>query len=105
MCQSTSNGEISMRSNSAWLFLVVTVLCVQPSQSENGTPAKVTVPKRTTPVQQERTTAVQQAKLSLPIPDNSLWLRYYQAGEDASLTQHDAGLAKKYWMAAKAGLD
>jgi len=44
-------------------------------------------------------------KLNLPIADNSLWFRYYQAGEDASLTQHDPDLAKKYWMAAISELE
>jgi hypothetical protein len=39
-------------------------------------------------------------KLNLPEPDSSLWFRYYQAGEDASITRHDQALAKRYWLAA-----
>lgn len=44
-------------------------------------------------------------KLKLPFGDNSLWFRYYQAGEDASITHHDNDLAKKYWMASLAELE
>lgn len=60
-----------------------------------GAPITITRPKMVIPPQ----------KLNLPIVDNSLWFRYYQAGEDASLTQHDPDLAKRYWMAAIAELE
>jgi hypothetical protein len=44
-------------------------------------------------------------KLDLPEADYSLWYRYYQAGEDASITHHDLELAKKYWLAALSELE
>lgn len=46
-----------------------------------------------------------QVKLKLPVSDSSLWFRYYQAGEEASLTRHDKDLAKKYWMASLSELE
>ncbi len=42
--------------------------------------------------------------LNLPVPDNSLWFRYYKAGEQADL-KHDGDTAKKYWMASLAELE
>ena len=42
--------------------------------------------------------------LNLPVPDNSLWFRYYKAGEQADL-KHDVDTAKKYWMASLAELE
>jgi hypothetical protein len=42
--------------------------------------------------------------LKLPVPDNSLWFRYYKAGEEADL-RHETGKAKKYWMASLAELE
>lgn len=38
-------------------------------------------------------------ELVLPVPDNSLWFRYYKAGESASFSGNKA-LAHKYWLAS-----
>ncbi|HEY9732425.1 MAG TPA: hypothetical protein V6C89_10965 [Drouetiella sp.] len=43
-------------------------------------------------------------ELVLPVPDNSLWFRYYKAGESASFGGNKA-LAHKYWMASLAELE
>ncbi len=44
-------------------------------------------------------------KLDLPEKNNSLWNRYYEAGEDAIVTRHDPTLAKQYYMASLAELE
>ncbi|MBS1956820.1 MAG: hypothetical protein JST89_21705 [Cyanobacteria bacterium SZAS-4] len=43
-------------------------------------------------------------ELVLPVPDNSLWFRYYKAGESASFSGNKT-LAHKYWMASLAELE
>ncbi len=43
-------------------------------------------------------------ELVLPVPDNSLWFRYYKAGESAAFSGNKA-LAHKYWMASLAELE
>jgi hypothetical protein len=43
-------------------------------------------------------------ELVLPVPDNSMWFRYYKAGESASFSGNKA-LAHKYWMASLAELE
>ena len=45
-----------------------------------------------------------QKALELPVPDNSLWFRYFKAGEEAGL-KHDSDKAKKYWMASLSELE
>lgn len=48
--------------------------------------------------------AARPGELVLPVPDNSLWFRYYKAGEAAKL-KNDQKLAMKYWMASLAALE
>ncbi len=68
-----------MRLKTGWLAILVVTIFSAPAWADN--------------------------KLTLPIADGSLWVRYYQAGEDASVKHHDAELAKKYWMASLAELE
>lgn len=82
---------------------------VQPTQRNLSTPASDMVPVGVGPggrqILVKKSPDHGPVKLKLPFADNSLWMRYYQAGEDASISKHDNDLAKKYWMASLAELE
>ncbi len=86
------------------LFIVTTSFIF--SQGAFAAPKTSPVAKKQQPAQTSTASInkVATAKLKLPFPDSSLWFRYYQAGEDASLAKHD-DVAKKYWMASLAELE
>jgi hypothetical protein len=57
------------------------------------------------PIMMKRPPVHGPTKLDLPEKNNSLWYRYYEAGEDAAVTRHDPTLAKKYYMASLTELE
>ncbi len=85
-----------------WSILIftglVTLAC--PAYADEGHIGILSMPRFDTKIGAKRNSG----KLELRTPDNSLWFRYYQAGEDASLA-HDAVKAKQYWMASLSELE
>lgn len=71
-------------------------------------PGMMYVPGKVLPVRRPMNTHVgtnhRVGELILPVPDNSLWFRYYKAGESASFSGNKV-LAHKYWMASLAELE
>ncbi len=71
-------------------------------------PGMMYVPGKILPVPRPMNTHVgtnhRAGELILPVPDNSLWFRYYKAGESAAFSGNKA-LSHKYWMASLAELE
>lgn len=71
-------------------------------------PGMMYVPGKILPVPRPTNTHVgpkhRIGELVLPVPDNSMWFRYYKAGESASFSGNKS-LAHKYWMASLAELE
>jgi hypothetical protein len=95
------------------LLIVVSLSLAQSAFSQNqSAPQRANQPKspagraRGGPVATTAPQKVGKTKLdqTLPMPNNSLWCRYYSAGEDASI-KNDEALAKKYYMASLAELE
>lgn len=75
----------------------------QPTPTRKLPPGIMYVPGKILPVPRPMNTHVgpkhRVGELVLPVPDNSLWFRYYKAGESASFSGNKA-LAHKYWIAS-----
>lgn len=80
----------------------------QPAPSRKLPPGMMYVPGKILPVPRPMNTHVgpkhRIGELILPVPDNSLWFRYYKAGESAAFSGNKT-LAHKYWMASLAELE
>lgn len=92
-----------MFSNQRLLIIATTVLFCPTAMAADT--VKVGTDEKGHPIVVQKAPDRGPQKLKLPFGDNSLWFRYYQAGEDASITRHDNDLAKKYWLASLAELE